>query len=62
MTDHRLPEEQTPGQISKDCNQVGFVSAAKMVNNVRANVQMIPELSDEELLQMTIEFEKKYPQ
>jgi hypothetical protein len=35
---------------------------SKFVANARRNVQMMPEISDEELLQMAIEFEKKHPQ
>lgn len=62
MIDHHLGEKQTSNEISTSFNRVEFVSAAKMVSNVSTNVQMIPELSDNELLRMTIEFEKKYPQ
>ncbi len=43
-------------------NQSKFVSAADVLANARRNVQMMPEISDEELLQMAIEFEKKHPQ
>ena len=38
------------------------MSAASKADSARRNVQMIPEISDEELLTMAIEFEKKYPQ
>jgi len=62
MADQHSREEKNPNQISKSFNQVKFVSAADMVGIARTTVQIIPELSDEELLQMTIEFEKKYPQ
>ena len=62
MFDHNSYEKQAPSIVPTSFDQPKFVSAAMMASSARANVQTIPEISDEELLAMTIEFEKKYPQ
>ncbi|CAM4844286.1 unnamed protein product [Rotaria magnacalcarata] len=62
MVDHHSHENKISSTVSKSFDQPKFVSAAIMASSARTNVQMIPEISDEELLAMAIEFEKKYPQ
>ncbi len=62
MADHRSCEERAANVISKYIDQPKFVSAAEIADKARAKVQMMPEISDEELLEMAIEFEKEYPQ
>ncbi len=56
MVDHHSHEKQAQSIAPK------FISAAMMASSARTNVQMIPEISDDELLAMAIEFEKKNPQ
>ncbi|CAF4955669.1 unnamed protein product [Rotaria socialis] len=62
MTAHYSCEKQAPNVTSKCVDQSKFVNVAEIYIKVRGNVQIIPELSDEELLEMTIKFGKKYPQ
>lgn len=62
MTDHHSFEERTANIISKPINEPKFVSATELAAKTRPNVQMLPEISDEELLEMTIKFEKEHPQ
>jgi hypothetical protein len=56
MVDRHSYEKQASSIAPK------FISAAKITSSTRTNVQMIPEISDDELLAMAIEFEKKNPQ
>ena len=58
MIDRSSSEEH----VSNISGQSGFVSAGSIIANAPRNIQVMPELSDEELLQMTIEFEMKHPQ
>ncbi len=60
--DHHSCEEQAPNSTSKSCVQPKFVSAAEIFAKARTNVQMMPEISDQELLEMAIKFEKEHPQ
>jgi len=62
MVDHHSCEKRVPSIVPKSAVQPKFVSAAMMTSSARTNVQIIPEISDEELLAYTIEFEKKNPQ
>jgi hypothetical protein len=62
MTDHHSCKERAENVPSKSIDQPKFVSAAEIAVKARENVQMMPEISDEELLEMAIEFEKKHPQ
>lgn len=62
MTDHHSSEEQAANYTSKRVDQLKFVSAAEIAVQARTNVQVIPELSDQELLEMAIKFEKEHPQ
>lgn len=60
--DHGSCEKQVPSVDSKPLDQAKFISAAELVANVRTNVQLMLEISDEEFLKMALEFEKKHPQ
>lgn len=62
MVNHDSYEKQHSSTVSKSFNQPKFVSAAMMIGSARTNIQMVPEISDDELLAMAIEFEKKNPQ
>ena len=62
MTDHHACKEQASDVTSKSSDQPKFVSAAEIAAKPRANIQMMPEISDEELLEMAIKFEKENPQ
>lgn len=61
MIEHHLQEKET-SIVLKSPDQPKFISASTMVNTIRNNAQAIPEITDEELLTMTLEFEKKHPQ
>ena len=43
-------------------DQPRFVSAAEIAVKAITMVQVMPEISDEELLEMAIKFEKEHPQ
>jgi hypothetical protein len=62
MTDHHSCEKGGPSVISKSMGQTKFVSATEIAAKARANIQMMPEIPDEELLQMALKFEKEHPQ
>ncbi len=62
MVDHHSHQKQASSIAPKTFGQPKFVSAAMVASSARTNVQIIPEISDEELLAYTIEFEKKNPQ
>lgn len=62
MADFHSCEERYPNDTSKSINQLKFVSAAEIAATARASVQMMPEISDQELLEMAIKFEKEHPQ
>ena len=62
MVDHDSYGKQHASTVSKSFNQPQFVSAAMMIGSARTNIQMMPEISDDELLAMAIEFEKKNPE
>ncbi|CAF2064752.1 unnamed protein product [Rotaria magnacalcarata] len=55
-------EEQVPTLVQKPFDQTKFINATEMIPNVRTNIQPMPEIPDEEFLEMAIEFEKKHPQ
>ena len=59
---HQLNEEEVTGTILKAIDAPKFISASKMINNSSANANVIPEISDEELLEMAIKFEMENPQ
>jgi hypothetical protein len=62
MGDHYSCEKQAPSVVPKSFDQLKFVTASMMATSDRKNVQMMPEITDDELLAMAIEFEKKNPQ
>ena len=62
MVDNHSFDKQASNVISKSFDQPKFVSAAVAASSARTNIQTIPEISDDELLAMTIEFEKNNPQ
>jgi hypothetical protein len=62
MVEHQSHKKQASNIVPKSFDQPKFVSAAMMASSARTNVQIIPEISDEELLAYAIEFEKKNPQ
>ncbi|CAF3695072.1 unnamed protein product [Rotaria sp. Silwood1] len=62
MANHHSCEERASNITSKPVEQPKFVSAAEMAAKARTNIQMMPEISDEELLEMAIKFEKEHPQ
>lgn len=59
---HELNKEEVTSTMSKAADLPKFVSASKMINSSCKNVNVIPEISDEELLEMAIKFEKENPQ
>lgn len=61
-TSRSSQKEQLSSISTRSTSQPIFVSATTMAANARTNIQMMPEISDDELLAMAIEFEKKYPQ
>ena len=62
MTGHHACKEHASNVTSKSNDQPKFVSAAEIAAKPRANIQMMAEISDEELLEMAIKFEKENPQ
>ncbi|CAF1381990.1 unnamed protein product [Rotaria sordida] len=62
VSDHHSYDERVVNVTSKSIDQPKFVSAGEIAAKARANVQMMSELSDEELLEMAIKFEKEHPQ
>ena len=62
MLDHHLNKEQASNFTANAFDKPKFVSAAEFVAHAGTNCQGIPEISDQELLKMAIEFEKKHPQ
>ncbi|CAF1536643.1 unnamed protein product [Rotaria sordida] len=62
MADHHSCEERASNTTSNYIDQPKFVSAAEIAAAARANVHMAPEISDEELLEMALKFEKENPQ
>ncbi|CAF4233219.1 unnamed protein product [Rotaria sordida] len=62
MADHHSCEERALNTTSNYIDQPKFVSAAEIAAAARANVHMAPEISDEELLEMALKFEKENPQ
>ena len=62
MTVHHSSEERAANVSSTSIDQPKFVSAAEIAAKARVNVRMMPEISDEELLEMAIKFEKEHPQ
>ncbi len=62
MVSNQSYEKQVSSIVPKTFAQPKFVSASEVANTAPKNVQRTYEMSDEELLAMTIEFEKKCPQ
>ena len=57
------PTNSAPTNATRTTEYSKFVSAAEVVaSSVRPGIQMMPEISDEELLAMAIKFEKEHPQ
>jgi hypothetical protein len=61
-TDHHSCEDRASNVTLKSIDQPKFISAAEIVAKARVNAQMVSEISDEELLEMAIKFEKEHPQ
>lgn len=55
-------EKEVASTTPKAVQTPKFVSATTMMNNPRQNADVIPEISDEELLEMAIKFELENPQ
>ena len=62
MADHHLCEQQASNVTPESIDQPKFISAAEIAAKARTNIQMVPEISDEELLKMAIKFKKEHPQ
>ena len=58
ITDHQLYETRAANVSSKSVEGPMFVSATEMAAKTHVTIQVIPELSDEELLAMAIQFKK----
>jgi hypothetical protein len=62
MIDHPIIQQHNEysTQISSEKK---FISASELLASINMNIKVEPqEISDEELLQMALMFEKKYPQ
>lgn len=59
---HETNMKEVTSTISKSVDGPKFISASKMINNPRENTNAIPEISDQELLEMAIQFEMEHPQ
>ena len=55
-------EERVPSVAPKSLDQPKFVNAAEMAAHTYRNVQVMPEISNEELLEMAMKFDMKHPQ
>jgi hypothetical protein len=58
----RAVPESPETQAKRVPTELKYVSAAQALVNSRMNIMPIPDISDGELLEMAIEFEKKHPQ
>ena len=56
------PSSQRGQHQASTSHQVKFVSAGEVVANIGMSVDTVPEISDEELLQMALMFEKQHGQ
>jgi hypothetical protein len=54
--------KQVANIVSKAIDKPKFISARMMIGSTPKNAGTIPEIPDEELLAMALEFEKKHPQ
>ena len=54
MADHHLCEQQASNVTPKSIAQPKFISAVEIAAKARTNIQMVPEISDEELLEMAL--------
>jgi hypothetical protein len=54
--------KQVANIVSKAIDKPKFISARMMIGSTPKNAETIPEIPDEELLAMALEFEKKHPQ
>jgi hypothetical protein len=59
VADQQSSKKQTSSITLKPSSQPKFISASELA---RANVQVMVDISDEDLLEMAIRFEKKHPQ
>lgn len=62
LINHLHSAEREPIRVAVSFDTPKFVRAAEMAIHTRTNVQAMPEISDEELLEMAIKFEKEHPQ
>ncbi len=58
MVDRSSREERLPSVVPKPIVQPNFVNT--MPADARPSVQLIPEISDQELLEMAIKFEMEH--
>lgn len=62
MINHQSCENQSTVAVPRPFDRPRFVSATTVANCTRTVVEIMPEMTDEEILAHTIEFEKKHPQ
>jgi hypothetical protein len=62
MVKYSSHEKQATNIVSKAIDEPKFISARMMIGSTPKNAETIPEIPDEELLAMALEFEKKHPQ
>jgi hypothetical protein len=62
MIENTSDEKQVTNIVSKAMDKPKFISARTMISSAPTNSETIPEIPDEELLAMALEFEKKHPQ
>jgi hypothetical protein len=62
MIDHPIIQQHNEYSTTISSNKK-FISASELLASINMNIKVEPqEISDEELLQMALMFEKKYPQ
>ncbi len=60
IVDHSSQEECVPSVVPKPIFEPKFISAAELAANARKSVPIMPEISDQELLEMAIKFEMEH--
>lgn len=59
MIDHNSSEQHNR-YPTRETSQATFITAAQVSTATKTNVKAMPEISDEELLAMTLAFEKQH--
>lgn len=62
MSHHQSCENQSTATIPKPVDQPRFVSAATVIGCTPKTIKTLAEMTDDEIIAYTIEFEKKHPQ